>query len=424
MNLSPEDLQRAASDPRTPPAQLRDIAASHPELRPAIATNPSTYPELLKWLGEMNDPQVNAALAYRNSFPETGLGANGAHYGGYTAPTTAPTAASAGAAGVGGWSAHAGHELGGNPHAPWGGGPSAVAGSGMDVFDGIVREEADDDNRRHYGLWWFLLALLLALIGAFLVWKFVFDKPDSAASGPENPSTPPASSPLESASESTGGTEDPSSEDVSPSEEETSAEPEAGDKLASDLQTLGCPGPADAATPFITFTQQVAGDGPLSANDVDQVTAALTSFGNRCGGEAMWELADQLTHQASVPELANAIAASPAFGVRISASGGFVTPSENIVCYYYSEGPRPVECVIKSDANGEEHEYFLENDDDRKDGWNYRYLPPERAVPTQQYGWRDNWRGITCSLETSGVECRDEEGRSFHLSRADHGYGG
>ncbi|WP_072804109.1 DUF7937 domain-containing protein [Rhodococcoides yunnanense] len=55
----------AASDPRTPAATLFEIATTTPELRPAVAANPSTYDELLDWLGKLNDPAVDAALARR-----------------------------------------------------------------------------------------------------------------------------------------------------------------------------------------------------------------------------------------------------------------------------------------------------------------------------------------------------------------------
>ena len=41
------------------------IAQYAPELRPCIARNPSTYPALVDWLAQLNDPAVNAALATR-----------------------------------------------------------------------------------------------------------------------------------------------------------------------------------------------------------------------------------------------------------------------------------------------------------------------------------------------------------------------
>ncbi len=54
-----------ASDPATPAQVLADIAAAAPELRPAVAANPSAYPGLLEWLGSLDDPDVDAALDAR-----------------------------------------------------------------------------------------------------------------------------------------------------------------------------------------------------------------------------------------------------------------------------------------------------------------------------------------------------------------------
>jgi len=63
---SPEDYTQAqASDPATAPAVLGEIATHRPDLRPAIAANPTAYPDLLEWLANLNDPAVNDALAAR-----------------------------------------------------------------------------------------------------------------------------------------------------------------------------------------------------------------------------------------------------------------------------------------------------------------------------------------------------------------------
>ncbi len=60
-----DDLRRAA-DPATPLTDLQDLAQNVPEARPAIAENPSTYPALLDWLAEFEDPDIHAALARRS----------------------------------------------------------------------------------------------------------------------------------------------------------------------------------------------------------------------------------------------------------------------------------------------------------------------------------------------------------------------
>ncbi len=54
-----------ALDPATPAIVLAKIAEIAPELRPALAKNPSTYPALIEWLGQLGDPAVDAALNQR-----------------------------------------------------------------------------------------------------------------------------------------------------------------------------------------------------------------------------------------------------------------------------------------------------------------------------------------------------------------------
>lgn len=45
--------------------QIAQIAQYAPELRACIARNPNTYPTLIEWLGQLGDPAINAALAFR-----------------------------------------------------------------------------------------------------------------------------------------------------------------------------------------------------------------------------------------------------------------------------------------------------------------------------------------------------------------------
>ena len=60
------DLQRL-SNPATSGAELQEIAARSPGLRPLVAVHPQAYPALLEWLGGLSDPAVDAALARRAS---------------------------------------------------------------------------------------------------------------------------------------------------------------------------------------------------------------------------------------------------------------------------------------------------------------------------------------------------------------------
>ncbi|WP_265522062.1 hypothetical protein [Oerskovia flava] len=54
-----------ALDPGTPLEVLAQIVQDAPHLRPQVAANPSTYPALLDWLGNLGDPAVDAALRSR-----------------------------------------------------------------------------------------------------------------------------------------------------------------------------------------------------------------------------------------------------------------------------------------------------------------------------------------------------------------------
>ncbi len=54
-----------AADPSTPLEVLAQIVQDAPHLRPQVAANPSTYPALLDWLGNLGDPAVDAALRSR-----------------------------------------------------------------------------------------------------------------------------------------------------------------------------------------------------------------------------------------------------------------------------------------------------------------------------------------------------------------------
>lgn len=63
-------MRRKASDSNTPLTTLQAIAQDYPALRPAIALNPSTYPDLLNWLRDLGDPEVDLALEQRREKEE------------------------------------------------------------------------------------------------------------------------------------------------------------------------------------------------------------------------------------------------------------------------------------------------------------------------------------------------------------------
>lgn len=65
------DPASRAADPSTSQAELHQLCAARPELRPVIAENPNAYPQLLEWLGRLGDPEVDAALARRGEDGQT-----------------------------------------------------------------------------------------------------------------------------------------------------------------------------------------------------------------------------------------------------------------------------------------------------------------------------------------------------------------
>lgn len=54
-----------AADPATSAHALHEIATTIPQLRPIVAANPSAYPELLDWMGQLGEPDVDAAINAR-----------------------------------------------------------------------------------------------------------------------------------------------------------------------------------------------------------------------------------------------------------------------------------------------------------------------------------------------------------------------
>lgn len=96
--------ERIVTDPAASTEELYRVAQRRPDLYPAIAAHPNTYPDLLTWLASLGDPAVNRALASR-----------AAHTG---PPATSPSRAA-------GASTQAGFAAG----PVWQAGPTQVAGA-------------------------------------------------------------------------------------------------------------------------------------------------------------------------------------------------------------------------------------------------------------------------------------------------------
>ncbi|MGJ9405307.1 hypothetical protein ACHABQ_03155 [Nesterenkonia aurantiaca] len=65
MASNDHELSGIAADPRTDWETLHWIAENQPALRPTVAENPATYPELLDALASLGDPEIDAALTRR-----------------------------------------------------------------------------------------------------------------------------------------------------------------------------------------------------------------------------------------------------------------------------------------------------------------------------------------------------------------------
>ena len=74
MSQAKDELVARAQDPNAELETLHQLAQNYPGLRPYIAANPRTYPALLEWLGTLGDPAVDAALASRDSQPQSAPG--------------------------------------------------------------------------------------------------------------------------------------------------------------------------------------------------------------------------------------------------------------------------------------------------------------------------------------------------------------
>lgn len=61
MTYGADPLASEASDPRTAPARLAELAAAYPHLHPLIAANPACYPGLLDWMRQQAQQQPAAA---------------------------------------------------------------------------------------------------------------------------------------------------------------------------------------------------------------------------------------------------------------------------------------------------------------------------------------------------------------------------
>lgn len=182
----PENYTAAqASDPQTPAQTLADIAALRPDLRPAIASNPSTYPELLEWLKSLGEPAVDAALAARAQATQV-------------LPTTPAPAAPAAAAPAQPWASAPAPGQAPGQYAP--GAPGGYGAPAPGVTPGYAGTPAKSSNKT--ALWIVLVIVALVLVAGgvivALVMKAAKDVADDVTDtiGQIDRTTQPADDPM------------------------------------------------------------------------------------------------------------------------------------------------------------------------------------------------------------------------------------
>lgn len=165
----PTGMAGAASSTSTDAETLREIAYHFPELRPVVAANPSAYPGLLTWLGELGDPAVDAALAARGIVPASASTATPPAFSPGAVDTTATWQGSAQGSHDGRWA-----------------GPTSGTEFIAEGLDRTPQPEEETPKRSSTGLRVLLVVLLvvaaLLLTLVVLIFRGVFDAPDTGTS--------------------------------------------------------------------------------------------------------------------------------------------------------------------------------------------------------------------------------------------------
>lgn len=239
------DLEQEASSPQTRPARLQELANNYPRLRPLIAMNPATYPALVQWLGTLDDPSVNVALAQRDALNQVGssgpqrvsvMGRDYAENPRQTTPAdTSPGASKVATAAT----------------------PTEVAADAPEVTaqPGVAAATRTSNMP--------LVALAVALVAlvvlAFVAYRLLTPSPTPAA-------------------EETGVAEITSSEEQSPSEEEVSATEDSESDEAAEVapEVPRFPAPSSA----LALNLLVSPSGNIACSlDEEVVTCTINSYG-------------------------------------------------------------------------------------------------------------------------------------------------
>lgn len=273
----PTGMAGAASNPATDAETLREIAYHFPELRPAVAANPSAYPGLLQWLGELGDPAVSAALAARGAASADAT---------RTLPSFAPGSANGDVA----WDGTAAAPLGGSAPGTQGAGgaqaSSPLRGTQM-VADGLNRGAAPAGNEQHgssRGLKVTLL-LLLALAAVLVLFVILIFNGVFGSGSPSASPTPTSQSGSSQAQDSSSPTP---SDSATPSASTTAYPAPAGAVRASLIQApsgnIAC-SLADDTVACTIFSSDYASKSFGTCGATTTLKADATSAGLGCGTE-------------------------------------------------------------------------------------------------------------------------------------------
>lgn len=265
---TPTGMAGAASNPSTDAETLREIAYHYPELRAAVAANPSAYPGLLTWLGELGDPAVDEALAAR---------AVAGRPTASTPPAFAPGSADTTAA----WERTASGAPQGTNAPQW----SAPSSGTQVIADGLDRSTARTEDTRQpssRALRVVLVALLVVaavlILLVALIFNGVFDTGNEGASPQQSN---PSASQTPSSSDSTSGSDTPT-----PSTSTVAYPAPAGaitaTQIAAPSGNIACTLSGDTVTCTI-FSSDYASKGYGTCGDTTTLTADSTSAGLGCG---------------------------------------------------------------------------------------------------------------------------------------------
>lgn len=207
MSQAQDELIARAQDPTTPWAELHELAQNYPGLRPYVARNPNTYPDLLNWLGSLGDAAVDAALASRTSTaspispidpsaasgPSTSVmpGAIAPATAAQGAPTTQPAQPTAPVDPA--WAAQQAGAQAFHPTYQQPGYQQGVYAAGQQPYAQpydpnalssipVGEPEPVEDHRRSNIMLWLLAVVVLALVGGIVFWVLAEDDDATKAS--------------------------------------------------------------------------------------------------------------------------------------------------------------------------------------------------------------------------------------------------